>query len=74
MVSEMDGVFWDSDEGSDQKVAEASMRKHEAEFETMGFREGLDIGKNKTMQEGFDRGFSIGIDLCLRLGERMGGL
>ncbi|OLY78119.1 hypothetical protein AYI68_g7840 [Smittium mucronatum] len=76
MVSARDDVFWGEDEREDGEhlVAQASILRKQEEFETMGYRDGLDIGKDSTLQHGFDQGFSLGIDLCLRLGEKIGAL
>jgi hypothetical protein len=41
---------------------------------TDGYREGLSIGKARVMQNGFDQGYPIGVQIGLRVGPIMGVL
>jgi Essential protein Yae1, N terminal len=41
---------------------------------TTGYREGLSIGKARVIQDAFDKGYPLGVELGLRVGEVLGVL
>lgn len=52
----------------------SDMRRLETEHTTTGYREGIAIGKEATLQKGFDQGYTIGAAIGLRAGHLLGTL
>mmetsp|Transcript_7470 Transcript_7470/g.18519 ORF Transcript_7470/g.18519 Transcript_7470/m.18519 type:complete len:222 (-) Transcript_7470:97-762(-) len=52
--------LWGSDDGSPQGELERERDARHNQFHNVGYRDGLDAGKEKTLQHGFDIGFKEG--------------
>ncbi|KAK0238423.1 hypothetical protein EDD85DRAFT_508120 [Armillaria nabsnona] len=60
---------WDEEVTSDLHVGEAEWTKMSSEFTNTGYREGIAAGKEATLQEGFNAGFSqVGVPIGHELG------
>jgi hypothetical protein len=78
MNDTFDDVF--GDEGGELREHEhmhahihpSDMRRLETEHNTAGYREGIALGKEATLQEGFDQGYSIGAAIGLQAGQLLG--
>lgn len=55
-------------------VHPSDMRRLETEHSTAGYREGVSVAKESSMQAGFDEGFSLGASVGLRAGQLLGML
>ena len=58
-----DDFFGDDDEGDcfDGELGQREVAAAERNLHTIGFEEGVQIGKERALQKGFDAGFSRGI-------------
>ncbi|PHH89201.1 hypothetical protein CDD83_6505 [Cordyceps sp. RAO-2017] len=71
----LDDVFASEPEASRGDVSHPSdMHRLQSEHATAGYREGITVAKESTIQAGFDEGFSLGATLGLRAGRILGTL
>ena len=52
----------------------SDMRRLETEHATAGYREGVNVGKQATLQRGFDEGYTMGAAIGLQAGQILGAL
>ncbi|KAL3955030.1 hypothetical protein ACCO45_010593 [Purpureocillium lilacinum] len=52
----------------------SDMHRLETEHATAGYREGITVSKESSMQAGFDEGFSLGAAIGLQVGQLLGTL
>ncbi|KAH6888145.1 hypothetical protein B0T10DRAFT_69326 [Thelonectria olida] len=50
----------------------SDMRRLQAEHSTAGYREGVTVAKESSLQAGFDEGFSLGASIGLKAGQLLG--
>ncbi|KAH7158016.1 hypothetical protein B0J13DRAFT_186472 [Dactylonectria estremocensis] len=55
-------------------VHPSDMRRLQTEHSTAGYREGVSVAKESSMQAGFDEGFSLGASVGLKAGQLLGVL
>lgn len=68
----LDDVFGGDDLGHAELSHPSDMRRLETEHATAGYREGIAVGKEDTLQEGFDEGYSMGAAIGLQAGRILG--
>lgn len=69
-VSEMSDDVWGDDGGAQPSEVEGLRRQHTTE----GYRDGVTVGKEESVQKGFDEGYNIGALFGLRIGWLAGAL
>ena len=69
-----DDVFGTHDDDNAEISHPSDMRRLETEHTTAGYREGIHVGKQATLQEGFDHGYPIGAAIGLQAGQILGVL
>jgi hypothetical protein len=75
MNDPLDDVFGAQDDSRDEDhVHPSDMRRLEAEHSTAGYREGIALGKEATLQKGFDEGYPLGAAIGLQAGHLLGML
>lgn len=72
----LDDVFGgDEDDHVDtQNTHPSDMRRLQTDHSTAGYREGVNIGKQDSLQKGFDEGYTIGAAIGLQAGQVLGVL
>lgn len=72
----LDDVFGgDENEHQDTQTSHPSdMRRLQTDHGTAGYREGVNIGKQDSLQKGFDEGYTIGAAIGLQAGQILGVL
>eukprot|EP00833_Pecoramyces_ruminatium_P013621 jgi/Orpsp1_1/1187653/evm.model.d7180000059244.1 len=70
----MDDDIWDicDDVEYDKIMSERDFSRLNEINQNMGYVQGLDYGKESTIQKGFEMGFKIGFDNGIKLGEQYG--
>ncbi|KAI6780033.1 uncharacterized protein J7T54_007509 [Emericellopsis cladophorae] len=68
-----DDIFG-GDEGQDHVTTHSDIHRVQAEHSTAGYREGVNVGKQDTLQTGFDQGYTIGAAIGLQAGQILGTL
>ncbi|KAI8054991.1 hypothetical protein BDF22DRAFT_618304 [Syncephalis plumigaleata] len=61
-------------QGYEQTMSDREWTRLEQEHHNNGYREGLEIGKEHTLQQGFDRGYQEGLTLGREMGLLRGKL
>ena len=69
-----DDVFGGHDDESAETSHPSDMRRLETEHATAGYREGINVGKQATLQQGFDDGYTMGAAIGLQAGQVLGVL
>lgn len=67
----LDDVFG-GDEFEDAENLHPDIRRLETEHSTAGYREGVHVGKQETLQKGFDEGYPLGAAIGLQAGQIVG--
>jgi hypothetical protein len=67
----LDDVFG-GDEFEDAENSHPDIRRLETDHSTAGYREGVHIGKQETLQKGFDEGYPLGAAIGLQAGQIVG--
>ncbi|KAI1433259.1 hypothetical protein GGR50DRAFT_514793 [Xylaria sp. CBS 124048] len=62
----------DGAETNDRSEISLDARRLQAQYNTVGYREGINAGKAETIQAGFDSGFALGANIGLRAGQVLG--
>lgn len=72
----LDDVFGnDENEPQNTQTSHPSdMRRLQTDHSTAGYREGLNLGKQDSLQKGFDEGYTIGAAIGLQAGQILGVL
>ncbi|KAK1938752.1 Yae1 domain-containing protein 1 [Phytophthora citrophthora] len=75
-ASDSDDGFQDflSEEEEEQTLLDQESVALERRMKTMGIRDGLELGKEDTLQQGFDEGFTVGAAWSFRFGKLRGAL
>uniref|UniRef100_A0A8H7NJW2 Protein YAE1 n=1 Tax=Bionectria ochroleuca TaxID=29856 RepID=A0A8H7NJW2_BIOOC len=68
----LDDIFGGDDLQPAEDYHPSDMRRLETEHTTAGYREGIALGKEATLQQGFDEGYSVGAALGLQAGQLLG--
>ncbi|KFH43303.1 hypothetical protein ACRE_059610 [Hapsidospora chrysogenum ATCC 11550] len=68
----LDDVFGGDDEFVDAQNSHPDIRRLETDHSTAGYREGVHIGKQETLQKGFDEGYPLGAAIGLQAGQIVG--
>jgi len=71
----MEQDIWEDFEDGNQyesKVREREWRKLQTQFVNEGFRDGIDLGKESVLQEGFNQGFKEGSTTGIKFGRMIG--
>ncbi|RPA71439.1 hypothetical protein BJ508DRAFT_92026 [Ascobolus immersus RN42] len=63
-MSEMSDDVWGDDDGTEPSEVQGLKRQHTTE----GYRDGVTVGKEESVQKGFDEGYNIGALFGLRVG------
>lgn len=75
MNDHLDDVWGTQDDSRDEDhVHPSDMHRLEAEHSTAGYREGISLGKEATLQKGFDEGYPLGAAIGLQAGHLLGML
>lgn len=73
--SDSGSPIFESDHHSEARESHPSdIHRLQAEHATAGYRDGITAAKNKSIQAGFDEGFSLGAALGLKAGQVLGFL
>lgn len=72
----LDDVFGDDEEEhiNTQNSHPSDMRRLQTDHSTAGYREGVNIGKQDSLQKGFDEGYTLGAAIGLQAGQILGVL
>lgn len=70
----LDDIFGGQDLEDAETSHPSDMRRLETEHATAGYREGINIGKQATLQKGFDEGYTMGAAIGLQAGQILGVL
>ncbi|RLN97612.1 hypothetical protein BBJ28_00014304 [Nothophytophthora sp. Chile5] len=75
-ASDSDDGFQDflSEESEEDALQRQELAALERQMKTAGIRDGLELGKEDTLQEGFDSGFALGAARSYRFGVLRGAL
>ncbi|ORX81695.1 hypothetical protein BCR32DRAFT_268146 [Anaeromyces robustus] len=70
----MDDDIWDDydDAEYDRVMSERNFKRMNEINTNMGYIQGIDYGKESTLQQSFETGFKIGLDNGIKLGEQYG--
>ncbi|PVU89648.1 hypothetical protein BB561_005235 [Smittium simulii] len=81
VMKDFDNIYHDEDPISDAKhhcheliIADKTMHREKDTHEKMGYRDGLEAGKDVHLQKGFDSGFINSMKIYKELGDRIGKL
>ncbi|KAG9258656.1 ABC1 domain-containing protein [Emericellopsis atlantica] len=69
-----DDVFGADEEEHHHITTHSDIHRVQAEHSTAGYREGVNVGKQDTLQQGFDQGYTIGAAIGLQAGQILGTL
>jgi Essential protein Yae1, N terminal len=59
---------WNDDDGADSHVAALSIARLQERHEKEGYIAGLELGKERSIQKGFDEGYTLAMKAAVRIG------
>jgi len=73
---QLDDIFGDEDDHHENTYEShpSDQRRLQTDYSTAGYREGVNIGKQDSLQKGFDEGYTIGAAIGLQAGQILGVL